>query len=150
MNQNVIPHFLAHTLSNEGLGLAVTLARIFRMSESVSPVVARIVSTGKLKKATAAVWVPGSRWGKLAMNCASLQPKFWAKCIKPAHQHTNGKVNVTTILEVRRRHQWGLTLKNFTSEIPTPCSNNIVREGGKGATYCFNLIQLLVCSPMSF
>ncbi len=48
-----------------------------------------MVSMGKLKKVRAVVWVPGSRWGKLAMNCASLQPKFWEKWIKPAYDQFN-------------------------------------------------------------
>jgi hypothetical protein len=72
-----MPHLWAHSLSREGFGLAVILAWIVAIWLSESPVVPRIALKGSTsKKILDVVTVPGSRFGKLAMNWASWHSKF--------------------------------------------------------------------------
>ena len=76
-NQYLMPHLWAQVLSREGFGLAVILVWIVAIWLSVSPVVARMALNGSTsKKVLAVVTVPGSRFGKLAMNWASWHSKF--------------------------------------------------------------------------
>ena len=79
-------HLARHSVSNEGLTCwgELTLSTMAWRVASSSPKVALKADNGKLKNASETVKVPGSRVGKLAMNCAGVHWKFCPKCTSPA------------------------------------------------------------------